>query len=103
MKTLPKKIHYSGFDYEVIEVERLDGRETWGRTSFESQTIHIEKGISFQRKMQTLIHEILHIAYHHTSNVLDDKTIITLKMLVFLNSGNLFNHSAIVANRKVFK
>lgn len=74
MKTLPKKIHYSGFDYEVIEVERLDGRETWGRTSFESQTIHIEKGISFQRKMQTLIHEILHIAYHHTSNVLDDKT-----------------------------
>lgn len=71
IKTIPNKIHFAGFDYDIEEVDRLDGRESWGRTQTDIQKIFLEKGLSYEKKVETLIHEMLHIALRHTNGIGD--------------------------------
>ncbi len=68
---IPKKIHFSGFDYEIKEVAKLDGSENWGRTQLDQGVIFLEKEMSADKKEQTFIHELLHIAYRHTFSETD--------------------------------
>ena len=65
---IPKKIHFSGFDYKVIEKEKLDGGENLGRAMIQEGEIYLEKNVSEQVKLETLIHELLHITYRHTAH-----------------------------------
>ena len=65
---IPNKIHFAGFDYDVEVVEKLDGEDTWGRTMMGDGKIFIEKKLSNQKKYETLIHELIHIAYRHTAH-----------------------------------
>ena len=67
---IPKTIHFAGFDFTITEVEKLDGEDSWGRTEIGDGKIFLEKNLSDQKKMETLIHELIHIAYRHTSCVL---------------------------------
>ena len=64
---IPDKIHFAGFDYVIEEVEKLDGQENVGRLMMTDGKIFIEKDMSEERKLETLIHECLHIAYRHTA------------------------------------
>lgn len=70
---IPKKIHFAGRNYKVIEMDKLDGEESWGRTMMGSAEIFLEKGLSEDKKTETLIHELIHIAYRHTSKSLSDE------------------------------
>lgn len=71
---IPSKIHFAGFDYTIKEVEKLDGSDSWGRTMMGDCEIFLEKGLCDQKKIETLIHELIHIAYKHTAySQLDDK------------------------------
>ena len=63
---IPKRIHFAGFDYEIKIVKHLDGDDSWGRTDIQNQQIFIEKDMPLQHQMQTLIHELMHVAYRHT-------------------------------------
>lgn len=93
---IPKKIHFSGFDYEIVEVEKLDGTESWGRTQLDQGKIFIEKNMSKDKKEETFIHELLHIAYRHTANGLsneDEEKLVkawSLNMYGILKDNNLF-------------
>lgn len=64
---IPKKIHFCGVDYTIEEVEALDGNDSWGRTMLGEAKIFIEKDLEASKKQETLIHELLHIAYRHTA------------------------------------
>ena len=68
---IPKKIHFAGFDYDVEIIEDLDGNESWGRSTMTKQKIYIEKNMNPQKQFETLIHEIMHIAYRHTFSEID--------------------------------
>lgn len=63
---IPKKIHFSGFDYKVTFEKELEGGETWGRTNMRRREIVLEKDMDTQNHEQTFIHELLHIALRHT-------------------------------------
>ena len=63
---IPKKIHFSGFDYSIQEVEKLDGGDNWGRTMMGDKKIFLNKNIDIQCKEETFIHELMHIALRHT-------------------------------------
>lgn len=69
---IPKKVHYSGFDYKVVEVEKLDDNANWGRLDPSDCKIFLEKSVSQDRKEQTFVHELLHIAYRHTFSEIDN-------------------------------
>lgn len=66
MNKIPVSISYNGITYKVKEVEKLDGESNWGRTSFKNGEIHLEKQLPQDKKEQTLIHEMLHIALEST-------------------------------------
>ena len=70
---IPGKIHFAGFDYPIEEVEKLDGQENWGRTEIGDCKIFLEKGLNEQKKLETLFHELIHIAYTHTAYTQLDK------------------------------
>lgn len=64
---IPNNIHFAGFDYKVKQVTKLDGGENWGRTELGEMLIFLEKGVNIQKKEETFIHELLHIALRHTT------------------------------------
>ena len=68
---IPEKIHFAGFDYDVEIIEDLDGNESWGRSTITKQKIFIEKDMAPNKQFETLIHELIHIAYRHTFNEMD--------------------------------
>lgn len=70
---IPKKIHFAGFNYTIEFVEKLDGAESWGRTMLGDGKIFLEKGMTTEKQEQILIHELMHIAYRHTTNELEGK------------------------------
>ena len=70
---IPSTIHFAGFDFKIIETANLDVGENWGRTDMARQEIHLNALLHPQKKIETLIHELIHIAYRHTSNELDEK------------------------------
>lgn len=63
---IPNKISYNGISYRVKEVEKLDGERNWGRTSFKYNEIHLERELPIDKKEQTFIHEMLHVAFDNT-------------------------------------
>lgn len=68
---IPKKIHFAGQNYKVSEVSNLTSDDgVWGRTDFYNCLIDIDKDLAVGFKEETLIHELMHIAYWHTSNKL---------------------------------
>lgn len=68
MKPLPERIHWAGMDYSVEIVEKLDGRQSWGRTMFDELKIRIEAEMCSERQWETLVHELMHLAYRQTAN-----------------------------------
>lgn len=64
---IPKKIHFSGFDYKVRFEKDLEGGEIWGRTTAKNQEIVLEEDVHLQKQEQTFIHELMHIAFKHTN------------------------------------
>jgi len=70
---IPKKFHYSGFDWTVKEMNKLDGRESDGRTMMDTHEIWLEKELTEESKLEVFIHELLHIAYRQVSHELDEK------------------------------
>lgn len=68
MKKLPNKIHFCGFDYDIILRDKLEGGDTWGRTQMDDQKIFIESGskMTLEKQWETLFHEMLHVAFRHT-------------------------------------
>lgn len=68
MKNLPTRFRYNGFDWniEYVDVKTLDDDANWGKTDLSRQTISINNTVSEQKKYETLIHELLHIALRFT-------------------------------------
>lgn len=64
---IPNKIHFAGFDYKVKLVNKLDGEENWGRTVMRDREVFIEEGMDVQNREETFIHELMHIAFRHTT------------------------------------
>ena len=63
---IPKRIHFAGRNYTVELVNELDGEDSWGRTDMQRQKIFIERNMPFEHQMESLIHELMHIAWRHT-------------------------------------
>lgn len=56
-----QKVKIMATEYEVVEVDQIDKYERLlGQINYSEQTIKIDKGISEDLKMETLLHEILH-------------------------------------------
>ena len=70
---LPKEINILGFNYKIIEVEPndpavlLDGKFCAGTITTETRTIAIAKyhDHSYEDKLQTLMHEVVHAIENH--------------------------------------
>ncbi|GAX06822.1 hypothetical protein IWT25_02169 [Secundilactobacillus pentosiphilus] len=63
---LPKQVKVSGIIYSVIEKKHPEdeGHTVWGFTDYEVSKIFIRKGLSEQKKRQTLMHELVHAMLH---------------------------------------
>ena len=61
------------FTYIVIKTSNLDAGENYGRSDFARQQIHIDSSIHEEKQLETLIHEMIHIAYRHTANILKEE------------------------------
>ena len=71
---IPKKIHFCGRDFEIIELDNLDAGDNWGRTEMGESKIFLDKRMSQSKKEETFLHELMHLAYRATSNELSHKT-----------------------------
>lgn len=67
---IPKKIHFCGRNYSVKEQLGLDGDRNLGTTMLDKGQILIEEDIPQEAKEETFIHELLHIAYYHSGDIL---------------------------------
>lgn len=63
---MSKHIKVSGIDYEIIYRKNPydRGELVWGFTDYEYTRIIINENMSKQKKRQTLMHELTHIAVH---------------------------------------
>lgn len=70
---IPKIVKFGGLTYKVILTENLDVGENWGRTDMGKQQIHLNKSAHPEKQMQTLIHELMHLAYSATAHILTEE------------------------------
>ena len=70
---IPKTVHFCGIDYEIVEIDDLDAGENWGRTMIGQGKIFLDKKSIQAKKEETFLHELIHLAYHATTNELDNK------------------------------
>lgn len=84
-----KKIKIKNYEYEIKEVEKEEkGFKTedndlrlYGQTNYEEQVIKIYKNLPYQRKRDTLIHELTHafhdvyLASQHVKDKFDEEDI----------------------------
>lgn len=70
---IPKEIKFMGCRYQISEVTHLDNGDAWGRTDLNRNKIFLESEIPEDLKQEVLIHELMHVAYKHTSNILTDE------------------------------
>lgn len=80
MNKLPPKVNISGIAYDIIEVEGLcnDDGKLNGRISYSTTEISIEKKQSYQSKIITLWHEIIHALLSHADVEHDEKIAVVL-------------------------
>ncbi len=60
---IPKKIQLMGKTFKVVLVAKIDDDNGWGEASHHNCYIKIKKSLNSQTKMETFIHEILHLVY----------------------------------------
>ena len=70
---IPKSIKFNGIIYPVKEVERLNGEQQWGQTTFKVPSISLERDLHPLVKEKVFIHELLHIAFLATGLDWDNK------------------------------
>ena len=77
------KINVCGVNYEVLQLDEVDNNPSClGLCVYEKSLIQIKKGISIERKKQTLIHELLHAMlyeagyYEHDENQVDNLSVV---------------------------
>jgi hypothetical protein len=73
---LPVKIKVGGLDYKL---QFVDGLADFGSTNFNKQVILIDKDLTNDNKVSTLVHEILEILNSQNDLNLTHQTISTLE------------------------
>lgn len=59
-----KKINILGLTYTIEEVEQVDkNTRLFGEINYVDQTIKLEKGLSEEKKLNVLLHEIIHAVF----------------------------------------
>lgn len=59
-----KNINILGLTYTIEEVEQVDkNTRLFGEVDFVKQTIKIEKGLTEEKKLNVLLHEVLHAIF----------------------------------------
>ncbi|GHP12991.1 hypothetical protein YK48G_04160 [Lentilactobacillus fungorum] len=66
------KVCIGGINYQIKFVKNLEdtNQPCWGLTEYEKATIFLRDGLSWQKRRQTLIHEMVHVMLHEAG--LDD-------------------------------
>lgn len=59
---VPKKVHICGHEYAIVYKNSLslDGREAWGMMDPNKNIIYLRKSMPTTRKMEILLHEMIH-------------------------------------------
>lgn len=61
---IPKRIKIGPITYKIVEVAELkdnDDKPMFGMVKTSTQTIFIEKNLAPEEKLQTFLHEVLHV------------------------------------------
>jgi hypothetical protein len=93
MKT-PKKIKACGADYKVVFHRKLcgdKGEPLFGQADCNNYTIHLEMGMSRQKKQEVLLHEILHIIDFNKGFKLGEKGVnnLTLELIQVIRDNKI--------------
>lgn len=100
MKEKNKTINILGLTYTIEEVEQVDkNQRMFGEVDYVTQTIKIEKGLTKEKKVNVLIHEVLHAIFERLNFQKENENehlidCLTLAIYQILND-NAFDESSI--------
>lgn len=95
---IPKKIKIGGTVYQIREVERIDRSELQGERVVglwveEEAAIYLDKNVSPQCEVRTLIHEVTHALFDHCNLEQKEDTVERLSSalhMLFVDNPKLF-------------
>lgn len=65
---LPRKLWIGNTEWKVRQVKTLPHGD-WGLCDYEKETISIKRSLSFEEKLLTLVHEVIHCFDHEDYRV----------------------------------